>query len=186
MDKRDKVSTFHKELGFIKNGEIRKMVANVLENVPDYFFTAPASSTGKYHPSFSLGEGGLVRHTKIAVQIAVDLFTISPFFTEDEQDCIVGALILHDSCKSGKDNDGGYTKHEHPLLACDLIDEFVEEDNMYKEMIKDCIARHMGIWNTNKYSDVILDKPRSRMERYVHMCDYLSSRKFFDMFSEEK
>lgn len=164
----------------IKNPIIKRMVIEVLNKVPEYFFTIPASSTGKYHPSFSLGEGGLVRHTKIAVRIAYDLFTISPYFTEDDKDCIIASLILHDSCKSGLDNKSEFTVHEHPMLACELIDRVLS--NEYTNTIKSCIASHMGQWSTNKYSDVVLNKPNSRLERFVHQADYLASRKFYDIF----
>ena len=45
----------------------------LIELLPNYFFEVPASSTGKYHPEFALGDGGLIRHTKVAVRIAYEL-----------------------------------------------------------------------------------------------------------------
>ena len=48
------------------------------------------------------------------------------------------------------------------------------------EVIVACIKSHMGPWNTNDYSNVILPVPKSKMERFVHMCDYLASRKTMD------
>ena len=39
----------------------------------------------------------------------------------------------------------------------------------------------MGPWNTSNYSDVILPKPLMRHQRFIHMCDYLASRKFLDV-----
>lgn len=180
MDKNLKVATFKDELNYIKNEEIKMTVIKVLENVPDYFFDIPASSTGKYHPSFSLGDGGLVRHTKIAVRIAYDLFTIVERFNTIEKDCIIASLILHDCCKSGFEK-SNYTKHEHPILACKLIDSVIE--NQYTNLIKSGIASHMGKWNTNIYSEEILPKPSNAYEKFIHTCDYLASRKFFDMFN---
>ena len=51
----------------IKTEKIREFVLNFLENeVPEYFKTIPASSSGKYHPASSLGEGGLVLCSKIS------------------------------------------------------------------------------------------------------------------------
>lgn len=173
------IQVLNNEIGYIKNEVVRDTVINVLNQAPSYFFSIPASSTGKYHPSFSLGDGGLVRHTKMAVRIAYDMFTIVPQFTDIERDCIIASLILHDVCKSGK-NHSGYTKHEHPILACELIDSVVS--NEYTELIKRGIASHMGQWNTNNYSNVVLPRPTDKYERFVHMCDYLASRKFFDMF----
>ena len=39
----------------------------------------------------------------------------------------------------------------------------------------------MGEWNTNQYSSVILPLPKDKYQRFVHMCDFLSSRKFLDI-----
>ena len=47
------------------------------------------------------------------------------------------------------------------------------------------IESHMGPWNTNNYSNVVLPKPESRYQRFVHMCDYLASRKFLDVKFDE-
>ena len=56
-----------------KNDDIKKSVAILIEMLPDYFFHEAASSTGKYHPKYALGDGGLLRHTKAAVRIAYEL-----------------------------------------------------------------------------------------------------------------
>ena len=61
---------FKKELNYINNSRIKKSLIIMINKLPDYFFEVPASSTGKYHPKFALGEGGLVRHTKVAVRLA--------------------------------------------------------------------------------------------------------------------
>ena len=68
-----KSEKFIKELEYIKNDDIRGFAKLALENLPDYFFDVAASSTGKYHPTYALGNGGLVRHTKAAVRIAFEL-----------------------------------------------------------------------------------------------------------------
>ena len=48
-------------------------------------------------------------------------------------------------------------------------------------------ASHMGRWNTNEYNpDIILPLPKTVEEKFVHMCDYLASRKFINVnFDEE-
>ena len=69
----EKTEVFKKELSYIKNHKFLNDIKVIISLLPDYFFEVPASSTGKYHPSFSLGDGGLVRHTKVAVRIAVEL-----------------------------------------------------------------------------------------------------------------
>jgi len=54
---------FEKELSQMTDSKAKEFTKQCLEKLPEYFFEVPASTTGKYHPEFSLGEGGLVRHT---------------------------------------------------------------------------------------------------------------------------
>ena len=49
------------------------------------------------------------------------------------------------------------------------------------EFITRVVSSHMGEWNTNPYSDVVLPLPNDKYQRFVHMCDFLSSRKFLDI-----
>ena len=84
----NKSDTFENELKYIKSDRIRESARTMLDLLPDYFYKIEASSTGKYHPPFSLGEGGLVRHVKVAVKFAYDLFTIYKF-DDDTKDLII-------------------------------------------------------------------------------------------------
>jgi hypothetical protein len=164
-------------------------VSAILEKVPEYFFHIPASSTGKYHPAYALGEGGLVRHVKAAVGIAMDLFEMSPEeFSQEDRDCIVAALILHDCLKSG-DNVDPHTKTNHPLLMADFITRFNHDiENMdenipidREEKITSLIRTHMGRWITDSYTkQVVLTPPETAMQKWVHLCDYLASRKHLE------
>ena len=40
------------EINYVKDAERRKDLKTLIGLLPDYFFEIPASSTGKYHPSF--------------------------------------------------------------------------------------------------------------------------------------
>ena len=169
---------FSRELGAIHNKELRQAVATFLdEKVPKYFYEVAASSTGKYHPWYSLGYGGLVRHTKAAVLIAVDLLSLeqNKYLPSD---IIIAALILHDSFKHGM-SDTGHTEFIHPILAGFELDIFAD-DNDVPELhdVADLIASHMGQWNTSKYDKTVLPKPSDVAQKFVHMCDYLASRKY--------
>ena len=53
-----KSDVFNTEINYIKDKRLRDNLVIILNMLPDYFYEVPASSTGKYHPSFSLGEGG--------------------------------------------------------------------------------------------------------------------------------
>lgn len=50
---------FKKEIQYIKYPIIRNIVIKTLDNSKEYIVHIPASSSGKYHPSYALGEGGL-------------------------------------------------------------------------------------------------------------------------------
>lgn len=169
---------FSKEIGAIHNKELAVAVADFLdERVPSYFYEVAASSTGKYHPWYSLGFAGLVRHTKAAVLIAVDLLSLeqNKYLPADN---IIAALILHDTFKHGI-ADTGYTEFEHPLIAVHEVVEFSDVVNVPElKDVADLIASHMGQWNKSKYESVELPKPVDEAQKFVHMCDYLASRKY--------
>ncbi len=186
----DKSAVFEKEMDFINNPRYKESAKVLINLLPDYFFEVPASSTGKYHPSFSLGDGGLVRHTKAAVRIAYEMFndeSVTGAYSKNEKDLMMIALMMHDGLKSGLEK-SQYTKFEHPLLVCDYIKENkdkTEFNDKEIEFICHVISSHMGPWNTNNYSNVVLPKPESKFQRFVHMCDYLASRKFLDVKFDE-
>ena len=49
------------------------------------------------------------------------------------------------------------------------------------ELIADTISKHMGQWNIDKKSDIVLPKPNNKYARMVHVADYLASRKSLTM-----
>lgn len=169
---------FKKEIGAIHNKKLANAVAKFLdEKVPEYFYEVAASSTGKYHPWYSLGYGGLVRHTKAAVLIAVDLLSLEQN-KHLPADNIIAALILHDTFKHGYD-DKGHTEFIHPLTSAYELDIFAYEVDLPElHDVSDLISSHMGQWNTSKYDTRELPKPSSEASTFVHMCDYLASRKY--------
>lgn len=175
----NRLEIFSTELNLIKNLEIRKFVETCLNEAPEYFFTVAASSTGKYHPSYALGEGGLVRHTQAATRIAYELFRTEMFpYNSDQQDIIIGSLILHDTYKHGL-NGSKYTVVEHPIIAAEQVMKskgVIKQE--WRELISNNIRTHMGRFNTDyKTQREVLEKPKTGMQNFVHMCDYLASRK---------
>lgn len=53
----------------IKNDDLRILAGEMIKTLPEYWYHVGASSTGKYHPEYSLGEGGLMRHTVALIRI---------------------------------------------------------------------------------------------------------------------
>ena len=178
----NKVEKFEHELKYIKNDVFKKDISYLIDGLPDYFFEVPASSTGKYHPKYATGDGGLLRHTKAAVRIAHELLSdplIGDKYTEDEKELMLMALMIHDGLKSGKEK-SKYTKVEHPLLASNYVKENRANLGMKDEQIEfmcRVIESHMGIWNKDFDGNEVLPIPKDKYQNFVHMCDYLASRK---------
>ena len=182
---------FTEELNYIEEARIREAAKVLLDNLPDYFYKIPASSTGKYHPDFASGDGGLVRHTKVAVRMAYELYQITPYdklFTRREKDCMLLGLLIHDGLKKGNPEEK-YTRFDHPILAAEYVKEMQEQTGLSKEeaeFISHVVKTHMGKWNTDYNGNEVLEVPKDRYQYFVHMCDYLASRKVINVKFDEK
>jgi hypothetical protein len=185
MNRADKIAMFSKEIGDITDGNLRQLATEIIACADDYFFTIPASSTGKNHPPFSLGEGGLVRHTKCVVYM-VECLCESFNIDEYKKDMLIVAALAHDIKKQGDCRDGlGYTVHEHPLLAARYVCEvYFASDIVILDgvvgIIAEMISTHMGKWGANpKYigNKKPLPFPQTECEKILQAADYLASRK---------
>lgn len=185
-----KKEVFKTEINYLKNPKYQENVKTLIELVPDYFFIIPAASTGKYHPQFAQGEAGLVRHTKAALKIAKDILSLeymNNIFTNDEKDLLLIAIMFHDTHKLGVPKEK-YTRFDHPLLAASFIKDNQDKTTFTDKeinIITKTISSHMGQWNTNSYSNITLPKPNDKYEFFVHMCDFLSSKKYLDVKFDE-
>lgn len=174
------IKLFERELNLIQDEELRMVVKTYLvERVPDHFWEDGASSSGKYHPQFSQGRGGLVRHTKAVVMFAEELLRMSSYayMKEEYKDYVIAACIVHDTMKYGL---GEYDKSEyknHARNAAYAFKMFAKEcDYEVSEFLLNAIASHMGQWSTEKE-----DRPFTNVDRCVHMADYMASRSFIDI-----
>lgn len=178
----NKKEIFYDEINYIKDESLRKSLCELIELLPDYFFKEPAASTGKYHPSYAQGEGGLLRHTKAAVRIGYELLqdlSIGKKYTSREKDLMLMALLLHDGFKKGLVEER-YTRFDHPLIASKVILDNASKVGLSSEdakFISDAIKTHMGDYTTDYNGNEVLDKPHTKYQNFVHMCDYLASRK---------
>lgn len=173
----------------IVNEDIREFATVLVEGLPSYIWEVGASSTGKYHPQYSLGVGGLMRH-----QIAVVRF-LNYFFELEQYNVPLGsrkmdlmrvAGLVHDGRKSGEQVDyekSRYTKFDHPIQMANVIrsydGQYLNHDEL--EFIAHCVESHMGQWSTDKKSSAVLPKPLDIYQHFVHLADYLASRKDLTM-----
>lgn len=188
---------FDQVLTTFENEDIKQFAQNLIITAPEYWHHVPASSTGKYHPAYSLGDGGLVRHTIAVVRFLNHMFNVESVggqFSSRERDLLRATAIAHDMQKSGSQIDyehNKYTKFDHPLRMASLIRDYKGADNILSdseiELIAHCVESHMGAFNTDKrHPDVILPKPTDKYQIILHLADYLASRKDIEMKFEEE
>lgn len=177
------------ELSKIENIGLRNIIENFIdEKVPDYIEKASASSSGKYHPTFDNGEGGLIRHLKMCVLVAEELLRLYEY-QNLSKDVVICGCFMHDLFKNGN-ADCGHTVVSHDNICADEWHYYFTKQgkniglNLYAncEIIEACIREHMGQWGSqfrlNKHSYSYKEC------EVVAMCDYIASRKFFDLAAE--
>lgn len=195
--KNEKAKIFDPILNTIENEDIRYFAEQCIETIPNYFWWVGASSTGKYHPQYALGELGLARHTCALVRFLNYILNVDCFgnkFTSREKDLMRVAGMMHDTRKSGDDEayaKNKYTKFDHPLLAANEVRTligFIPDDEL--ELVASMIESHMGQWNTDRRSNIVLPLPVNKYQKMIHLADYLASRKdievLFDGFETPK
>lgn len=160
---------FERELGLVRDPSLRRFAQACLEAAPAYFWRVSASTSGKHHLPFARGPGGLVRHTKAAVRVFLDLAEAYP--CEGRDACVV-ALLIHDTLKCGLPPVAEpKTVAEHPLLPerhyAGLRGTIPEP---LWEAVFGCVRSHMGRWGPVR--------PKTRDQVLVHLADYVASRKW--------
>ena len=176
-------------LATIVNEDIREFAKVLVEGLPAYIWEVGASSTGKYHPAYSLGLGGLMRHQIAVVRFLNYFFELEQYnakFTSREMDLMRVAGLVHDGRKSGEQADyerSKFTKFDHPIQMANVIrsydGKYLNHDEL--DFMAHCIESHMGQWSTDRKSSVVLPKPLDDYQCFVHLADYLASRKDLTM-----
>lgn len=178
----------------------REFALKVFEHLaPNYFFSAPASSSGKYHPAVSLGAGGIVRHTKYAfwwVKMLGRAFSIEP--GSPELDACLVAILLHDLLKFGRKADPvtgrsfeGNTTATHGVTLAGLIQPLfigVDVTPFFKEVVESGIAAHMGVWTKpDSHTCWNIGTSSQRVKHcviLVHLADMASAQKADECMSK--
>jgi len=168
-------TTLNKEVSLIENGKIRTFVAQCLEKAPDYFWTCPSSSTGKYHPADENTMGGTILHTKRVTRIAADL-CFSMGVTSVEKDCVIAAAIMHDMCKLGYPEEGRWTAPGHGALWINVANKVIKSnviiDSPTIQTIGRLIACHMGRF------DIPYVMADNKLDTILQVSDYVASRAY--------
>ena len=178
----DREELFIDELELIKDEDLSEALLNIINMLPDYWLEEAASSTGKYHPEYALGNGGLLRHSKAAMRIGYELLSnpcIGDKYTNHEKDLMLMSLLVHDGLKLGIPQEK-YTRFDHPILMGKFILDNYKKIGISKDDAKfmnEVIKTHMGPWTTDYNGEEVLEKPKNKYQNFVHMCDFLASRK---------
>ena len=173
---------FLDELSYIKNDDYADALLNIINMLPEYWLHEAASSTGKYHPEYALNEAGLLRHSKAAMRIGFELLldpAIGNKYTDREKDLMLMSLLVHDGLKLGRPQEK-YTRFDHPILMGNFIIDNRDEIGLNEEdaiFMNDVIKTHMGPWTKDYQGNEVLESPKTKYQNFVHMCDYLASRK---------
>ena len=179
----ERLTLFANELNDIQDIKLRQFAIQLIANAPDYFFTVPASSSGKYHPYFAREVGGLVKHTRCVVFYAICNAESFDFDSHTRELAIIAALA-HDIKKQGDNNKGEHTVWEHPELAYNFV---LEMQKLNPELINiedatiiaNAILSHMGKWQ--HYSQYTKDRkqyplPKTLFDYAIHSADYMAIR----------
>ena len=125
---------------------LARCVTSLLASASSRFWTDPASSTGKYHPDYDNGFGGLVRHTVVVAAMAVD--GCRRYGREDLRHVVVAAALCHDLWKNGA-SWGKYTVRSHGPIASEKVSEKISsfpEIARELDLVSYAVAWHYGIW----------------------------------------
>ena len=187
----EKKAVFKELLDKFETEEMRLYCEDMIEFIPDYIFTMPSSTTGKFHNATQCQPHGQIYHIIMFGAIMNYLLALKcnqeKFKSPIQRDAMRCVPIFHDAIKCGWDG-SQYTVHEHPMLAGQWVRETHVEhdiDDTIKERIARMAERHSGEWTTNKRSTIVLPEPENEMEILVHECDILSSRSDIDMQPSE-
>jgi hypothetical protein len=183
----DKVKVFETLLDKFETEEMREYCKDMINEIPDYIFTIPSSTSLKWHNKTQCQPHGQIFHILMFGEIMNYIlgleYVLNKIPNATTRDCLRCTPIFHDAIKCGLDG-SQHTVHEHPMLAGEWIRNTKVEHDIFQEE-KNYIARlcesHSGQWTENKRSNVVLPEPENDDQFLVHLCDYLASRSNLDM-----
>ena len=158
----------------MKSDDVRNFTMDALAMAPPYFWVIP-SNKHKFHPKWTRGDGGLVKHTEFALYLAEELCDTYSLLNI-EKDIVLSAVILHDTLKNGMAIDDHYGVF-HPFLPRAYYKKLSKKYNeAYYDDIMCAIESHMGDIATGKWTPIGRIHPRMDVDKVVHLADYIASR----------
>lgn len=186
MTNEQKRAVFRLAAEKFETNKIREYFLDMCEHIPDYIFTMPSSTSGKYHNATQCQTHGQIYHEYMFASILEHLLRLKhikeTFPNEIARDCMRCVPFFHDAVRCGL-NGSSFTVHDHPVLAAEwVINTTVIHDigEKEKQFIADMCAAHSGEWTTSNRSKVVLPEPKNAAEKLIHECDILSSRADLD------
>jgi len=121
----NKLKIFEKHLKMIKSDVIRNFTEHCILRFPDYFWTLPASTSGKRHGG---GDETLIDHIQACLFLAENtLEQFKDHWTQRQKDQLISALILHDGWRCDDADGKTHTYTEEVVIqrgyAMDKIDK---------------------------------------------------------------
>lgn len=202
MEDSEKLKVFEKHLKMIKSAVIRDFTEYCLVRFPNYFWTLPASTSGRRHG----GEETLIDHIQGCLFLAECVIDqMNDVWTKRQKDQLISALILHDGwrCHGTTDEECRYTEEmlekkgieektrllgklctdpEHPeagyrevlRLALEYNRENPQAPINTKDLsiIGKAVRCHYGPWTKTPNIPFSLDWPFSSVVMQVHNIDY--------------
>ena len=195
MDKEYKRKVFSILAEKFETEEIKDYYLDMCEEIPDYIFTMPSSTSGKYHNPKQCERFGQLYHIFMFASVLEDLLRlehVNHLLKADDKgicrDLLRCIPAFHDAIKCGW-NGSKFTVQDHPMLAYKwVLETNVEHDisDKLKKFVADLCASHSGQWNTNKKGETIMPKPTTYPQMLIHECDILASRPNLDFVIPEE
>ena len=191
MTREEKQNIFKPLTSNFETKEFIDYYMDMVAEMPDYIFTMPSSTSGKYHNKTQCETYGQIYHEYMFDLILNHRLRLKgnkeKFNTPEIRDCMRCVPTFHDAVKCGW-NGSSYTVQDHPILAAEWVRSTNPEHNIseeHKELIACMCEAHSGEWNKSKVGKEIMPEPRNEMEFFIHECDILSSRNDIDMIIPE-
>jgi hypothetical protein len=122
MTDEEKLGVFAQYLELIQTPQIREFTEYVLVKLPEYFWTLPASTTGRNHGK----EETLIGHVLACLYIAkqVNEAQFKDHWTQRQKDQLYSSLMLHDGWRCGE-----------PGNECRITQEMIDEKGYDQDLL---------------------------------------------------